>query len=164
MIRETSDGGAPVVASAPDSPQAAAYVALASACARRCSMGRARPSGAAHRGRVSEGERRWAKTAKGRAGALAERAARARSRPRAAHHVRRRFRGESLGRAAARGEPSADKTPPARRPKAGSAIVNVETVGNYAVRIAFNDGHETGIYSWRLLRALAADQASPPGS
>ncbi len=29
-IRETSDGGAPVVASAPESPQAAAYVALAS--------------------------------------------------------------------------------------------------------------------------------------
>ncbi len=29
MIRETSDGGAPVVASAPDSPQAAAYIALA---------------------------------------------------------------------------------------------------------------------------------------
>jgi ATP-binding protein involved in chromosome partitioning len=29
MIRETSDGGAPVVASAPESPQAAAYIALA---------------------------------------------------------------------------------------------------------------------------------------
>ena len=28
-IRETSDGGDPVVASAPDSPQAAAYIALA---------------------------------------------------------------------------------------------------------------------------------------
>jgi ATP-binding protein involved in chromosome partitioning len=29
QIRETSDGGAPVVVSAPESPQAAAYIALA---------------------------------------------------------------------------------------------------------------------------------------
>ena len=56
--------------------------------------------------------------------------------------------------------PSADKRrPPA--PEGGIAIVGVETVGNYAARIAFSDGHNTGIYSWRLLRALAADQAPP---
>jgi DUF971 family protein len=59
--------------------------------------------------------------------------------------------------------PSADKRrPPA--PEGGIAIVGVETVGNYAARIVFNDGHNTGIYSWRLLRALAADQAPPPGA
>ena len=59
--------------------------------------------------------------------------------------------------------PSADK----RRAPAGEGgvrIVGVETVGNYAARIAFSDGHSTGIYSWRLLRALAADQAPPPGA
>lgn len=56
--------------------------------------------------------------------------------------------------------PSADKRrPPA--PEGGVRIVGVDTVGNYAARIAFSDGHNSGIYSWRLLRALAADQAPP---
>jgi DUF971 family protein len=51
--------------------------------------------------------------------------------------------------------PSADKSrnPP---PQGRLAIVDVEQVGNYAVRITFNDGHGTGIYTWRLLRTLAA--------
>lgn len=59
--------------------------------------------------------------------------------------------------------PSADKrrTPP---PAGGVAIVGVETVGNYAARIAFSDGHDTGIYTWELLRRLAADEAPPPGA
>jgi DUF971 family protein len=59
--------------------------------------------------------------------------------------------------------PSADK----RRAPAGAggvAIVGVESVGNYAVRIAFSDGHDTGIYSWDLLRKLAGEDAAPPGS
>ena len=30
-------------------------------------------------------------------------------------------------------------------------ITNIEAVGNYAVRLKFDDGHETGIYSWVLL-------------
>ena len=30
-------------------------------------------------------------------------------------------------------------------------IINIEAVGNYAVRLLFDDGHETGIYSWVLL-------------
>ena len=30
-------------------------------------------------------------------------------------------------------------------------IVEVEPVGNYAIRITFDDMHETGIYSWRTL-------------
>lgn len=30
-------------------------------------------------------------------------------------------------------------------------IVAVEPVGNYAVQLAFSDGHNTGIYSWDLL-------------
>ena len=35
------------------------------------------------------------------------------------------------------------------------AIKNIERVGNYAVRIHFDDGHNTGIYSWRLLKSMA---------
>ena len=34
-----------------------------------------------------------------------------------------------------------------------------ELVGNYAIRIRFSDGHDTGIYSWPYLRQLAADHA-----
>ena len=30
-------------------------------------------------------------------------------------------------------------------------ISRVEPVGNYAVQLAFSDGHDTGIYSWELL-------------
>lgn len=29
-----------------------------------------------------------------------------------------------------------------------------ELVGNYAVRIRFNDGHDTGLFSWRYLREI----------
>ncbi|MDQ3031312.1 MAG: DUF971 domain-containing protein [Myxococcota bacterium] len=40
----------------------------------------------------------------------------------------------------------------------GSAleIGAIEEVGNYAVRIAWGDGHSTGIYTWQHLRALGA--------
>ena len=35
-------------------------------------------------------------------------------------------------------------------------ILVVTPVGNYAVRLEFDDGHSTGIYTWRALRALGA--------
>jgi DUF971 family protein len=39
-------------------------------------------------------------------------------------------------------------------------ILNVEPVGNYAVRLHFDDMHTTGIYSWAYLRRLGEDQAA----
>ena len=51
--------------------------------------------------------------------------------------------------------PSADKTRVALPGGRIVAIVTIEQVGNYAVRIGFDDGHDTGIYTWRLLRTLA---------
>jgi DUF971 family protein len=33
-------------------------------------------------------------------------------------------------------------------------LVHVDGVGNYAVALTWQDGHNTGIYSFRLLRAL----------
>jgi len=36
--------------------------------------------------------------------------------------------------------------------KSGVGINAVEQVGNYALRILFDDGHSTGIYAWRVLR------------
>ncbi len=37
-------------------------------------------------------------------------------------------------------------------------ILRVEAVGNYAVRIVFDDLHDTGIYSWAYLRTLGEEQ------
>ncbi len=39
-------------------------------------------------------------------------------------------------------------------------IVRLEPVGNYAVRIVFDDGHSTGLYSWPYLYTLGRDQDS----
>lgn len=39
-------------------------------------------------------------------------------------------------------------------------ILRVEPVGNYAVRIVFDDLHDTGIYSWDYLRTLGQEQDS----
>lgn len=38
------------------------------------------------------------------------------------------------------------------------AITAVDPVGNYAVRLTFSDGHNTGLYSWTYLRRLGAEQ------
>jgi DUF971 family protein len=32
--------------------------------------------------------------------------------------------------------------------------VSAELVGNYAIRIRFSDGHDSGIYSWEYLRSI----------
>ena len=44
---------------------------------------------------------------------------------------------------------------------AGRAHVNImgmEAVGNYAVRIKFDDLHDTGIYTWRYLHKLGSEK------
>jgi DUF971 family protein len=38
--------------------------------------------------------------------------------------------------------------------KRNVAILSVDPVGNYAVRLGFDDMHATGIYSWAFLRDL----------
>lgn len=43
----------------------------------------------------------------------------------------------------------------------GKRMVNIhaiEPVGRYAVRLVFDDGHNTGLYSWDVLWALASEQ------
>jgi len=37
-------------------------------------------------------------------------------------------------------------------------IVSVEPMGNYAIKPAFSDGHDTGIYSWDYLYLLGEHQ------
>jgi len=39
-------------------------------------------------------------------------------------------------------------------------IMEIEPVGNYAVRLIFDDLHDTGIYSWRFLRELGREHRS----
>jgi DUF971 family protein len=37
-------------------------------------------------------------------------------------------------------------------------LVSVDPVGHYALQLNFSDGHNTGIYSWDILRDLAVRQ------
>jgi DUF971 family protein len=41
--------------------------------------------------------------------------------------------------------------------RAHVGIIGVEPVGNYAVRITFDDLHETGIYTWSYLYQLGVE-------
>jgi len=41
---------------------------------------------------------------------------------------------------------------------AGVGIARLEPVGNYAIRIVFDDGHDTGLYTWSYLYELGRDQ------
>lgn len=52
-------------------------------------------------------------------------------------------------------------SPAEKQTVAGKKAVNisdVEPVGNYAIRIVFDDGHHTGIYSWTYLHELGHRQ------
>jgi len=44
--------------------------------------------------------------------------------------------------------------------RAAVGIIALEPVGNYAVRIRFDDLHDTGIFSWRYLYTLGREQAT----
>ena len=39
-------------------------------------------------------------------------------------------------------------------------IMDLQTVGHYAVQPTFSDGHDTGIFSWDYLYHLGADEAA----
>ncbi len=41
--------------------------------------------------------------------------------------------------------------------RAHVGIIGIEAVGNYAVRIIFDDLHDTGIYSWNYLHQLGVE-------
>ena len=42
--------------------------------------------------------------------------------------------------------------------KAHVGVSDAKPVGRYAVRIIFDDGHDTGLYSWSFLYELGRDQ------
>jgi DUF971 family protein len=51
--------------------------------------------------------------------------------------------------------PSEKQTVPG---KIDVTILAVDPVGNYAVRLHFDDGHHTGLYSWTYLAELGRDR------
>lgn len=58
-----------------------------------------------------------------------------------------------------RGHGGASKPPPVTG-KQNVKIARLEPVGNYAVRIVFDDGHDSGLYSWDFLAKLGRE--TPP--
>ncbi len=42
--------------------------------------------------------------------------------------------------------------------KENVAITEVEPVGNYAVRLVFDDGHDSGFFTWKYLRELGRER------
>jgi len=43
--------------------------------------------------------------------------------------------------------------------KASVAIVALEPVGHYAIKLIYSDGHSTGLYTWELLYRYGQQQA-----
>jgi len=48
---------------------------------------------------------------------------------------------------------------PARRREPSAVVSSVVPVGKYAIRFTWGDGHDGGIYSWRLLRSVCPAEA-----
>ncbi|GGP28236.1 gamma-butyrobetaine hydroxylase-like domain-containing protein [Silvimonas amylolytica] len=44
--------------------------------------------------------------------------------------------------------------------KRNVAITAIDPVGNYAVKLVFDDGHDSGLYSWAYLYELGAEHAT----
>lgn len=40
------------------------------------------------------------------------------------------------------------------------AITQIERAGNYAIKLVFDDGHDTGIYTWEYLYHMGTQQES----
>ena len=79
--------------------------------------------------------------------------------------IRRRHRLRSAGRDAARPQPLGGGPGPqpgtasdGAAARSTSAIAAVDPVGNYAVRLTFSDGHNTGLFSWTYLRHLGEER------
>jgi DUF971 family protein len=37
-------------------------------------------------------------------------------------------------------------------------IIDIQPVGNYCIKLVFDDGHDTGLYTWTLLYELGRDK------
>lgn len=50
---------------------------------------------------------------------------------------------------------------PARGGSGELTATHAELVGNYAIKIRFSDGHDTGIFSWEYLREIDPEAPKP---
>ena len=48
--------------------------------------------------------------------------------------------------------------------RADLKLEGMEAVGNYAVRLGWNDGHSSGLYTWDTLRKLCDEPPPPEGT
>jgi ATP-binding protein involved in chromosome partitioning len=138
-IRERSDAGQPIVASSPDSPHAAAYRAIAARAWEQVEANADRglkpPSLeiSADRSALAvtfDGDRPFELTAE-------------------------MLRVMSPSAEVQGHSPDQRVTVPRKR---RVKIKELKPVGNYAARIVFDDGHDTGLYSWSYLRTLGAER------
>jgi DUF971 family protein len=53
---------------------------------------------------------------------------------------------------------------PSAPPSGPLVAESAELVGNYALRIRFSDGHQTGLFSWDYLREIDPASPAPPGA
>ena len=44
--------------------------------------------------------------------------------------------------------------------KEAVSIVDIQPVGHYAVRLIFDDGHDSGLFTWNYLHELGSEQVS----
>jgi len=134
-IRETSDAGLPIVATAPDSAEARAYREIAVTAWEQLQQSRL-ARGAPPRLELSAGGRELSVAFdEGRPFSLSAEMLRVMS-PSA----------EVQGHAPEQRVTVANKR--------HVRIKDLKPVGNYAVRIVFDDGHDTGLYSWQYLQTL----------
>jgi DUF971 family protein len=62
--------------------------------------------------------------------------------------------------AEARGHGPADPSPkPIALDKSDVGIAGITPVGRYALRISFDDGHDSGLYTWDTLHRIGRDRA-----
>lgn len=52
---------------------------------------------------------------------------------------------------------------PSRPPSGPLVALGAELVGNYALRIEYSDGHQTGLYTWDYLRSIDPEVRPPDG-
>jgi DUF971 family protein len=64
--------------------------------------------------------------------------------------------------ASCRDEWTGQRTLDPRSIRSDLKLEGMENIGSYAVRLAWNDGHSSGLYSWETLKRLAQEGADPP--
>jgi DUF971 family protein len=64
--------------------------------------------------------------------------------------------------ASCRDEWTGQRTLDPRSIRADLKLEGMENIGSYAVRLAWNDGHSSGLYTWETLKRLAQEGEDPP--